>query len=180
VGCVFIGETGGTHAGAVVIPQFAQTVIGYTATWAGLILSPGGIVVILLIPIVGRLMKIVQTRFIIAAGFFIMGLAFLFSSTLAPNIDFKTLVLMRAAQTAGLAFLFVPISTITFATLPRELNGDATALFAMVRNIFGSIGISVASAMVMQEVTARTQNLQFANKTLEDVNMLAGSTRSPY
>src|ERR1700730_211967 len=98
MGCVFIGATGGTlYAGAVVIPQFAQTVIGYTATWAGLILSPGGIVVILLIPIVGRLMKIVQTRFIIAAGFFIMGLAFLFSSTLAPNIDFKTLVFMRAA-----------------------------------------------------------------------------------
>jgi MFS transporter, DHA2 family, multidrug resistance protein len=51
MGCVFIGATGGTlYAGAVVIPQFAQSVIGYTATWAGLILSPGGIVVILLYP----------------------------------------------------------------------------------------------------------------------------------
>ena len=55
MGCIFIRATGGVlYAGAVVIPQFAQTVIGYTATWAGLILSPGGIVVILLIPIVGR------------------------------------------------------------------------------------------------------------------------------
>jgi MFS transporter, DHA2 family, multidrug resistance protein len=151
MGCVFISATGGTlYAGAVVIPQFAQTVIGYTATWAGLILSPGGIVVILLIPIVGRLMKIVQTRFIIAAGFFIMGVAFLFSSMLVPNIDFRTLVLMRAAQTAGLAFLFVPISTITFSTLPRELNADATALFAMFRNVFGSVGISISSAMIIE------------------------------
>jgi DHA2 family multidrug resistance protein len=151
MGCVFIGATGGTlYAGAVVIPQFAQTVIGYTATWAGLILSPGGIGVILLIPIVGRLMKIVQIRFIIAAGFFMIGLAFLFSSTLAPNIDFRTLVLMRAAQTSGLAFLFVPIATITFSTLPRELNGDATALFAMFRNVFGSVGISIASAMIIE------------------------------
>ncbi|TPV98105.1 MAG: Multidrug export protein EmrB [Beijerinckiaceae bacterium] len=174
MGCVFIGATGGTlYAGAVVIPQFAQTVIGYTATWAGLILSPGGIVVILLIPIVGRLMKIVQTRFIIAAGFFIMGLAFLFSSTLAPNIDFKTLVLMRAAQTAGLAFLFVPISTITFSTLPRELNGDATALFAMVRNIFGSIGISVASAMVIERTQVHQSYLaQWASPFHQPFNEL--------
>jgi DHA2 family multidrug resistance protein len=174
MGCVFIGATGGTlYAGAVVIPQFAQTVIGYTATWAGLILSPGGIVVILLIPIVGRLMKIVQTRFIIAAGFFIMGLAFLFSSTLALNIDFKTLVLMRAAQTAGLAFLFVPISTITFSTLPRELNGDATALFAMIRNIFGSIGISVASAMVIERTQVHQSYLaQWASPFHQPFNEL--------
>ena len=111
MGSVLIGATGGVlYAGAVVIPQFAQTVIGYTATWAGLILSPGGLVVILLIPIVGQLMKRVQTRFIIAIGFFSIGSAFLFSSMLVPNIDFRTLVLMRAAQTAGLAFLFVPIS----------------------------------------------------------------------
>jgi MFS transporter, DHA2 family, multidrug resistance protein len=151
MGCVFIGATGGIlYAGAVAIPEFAQTVIGYTATWAGLILSPGGLVVILLIPIVGRLMKIVQIRFVIAAGFFIMGSAFLFSSTLVPNIDFRTLVLMRATQTAGLAFLFVPISTVAFATLPRELNGDATALYAMFRNVFGSIGISLASAMIIE------------------------------
>jgi len=151
MGCVFIGATGGTlYAGAVVIPQFTQEVIGYTATWAGLILSPGGIVVIFLIPFVGQLMKIVQTRFIIAAGFFIMGLAFLYSSQLTLNINFGTLVLMRAAQTTGLAFLFVPISTITFATLPRELNADATALYAMFRNIFGSIGISLASATIIE------------------------------
>jgi DHA2 family multidrug resistance protein len=151
MGCVFIGATGGIlYAGAVAIPQFAQTVIGYTATWAGLILSPGGLVVIILIPIVGRLMKIVQIRFIIAAGFFIMGSAFVFSSMLVPNIDFRTLVLMRAAQTAGLAFLFVPISTVAFSTLPRELNGDATALYAMFRNVFGSIGISLASAMIIE------------------------------
>ncbi len=57
----------------------------------------------------------------------------------------KTLVFMRTFQTAGLAFLFVPISTIAYMTLPRELNGDGAALFAMFRNIFGSIGIALAN-----------------------------------
>ena len=153
-GCVMIAATGGIlYASAVLIPQFAQTVLMYTATWAGLILSPGGIVVILLIPIVGRLMTKVQTRYIIAAGFTIMGCALIYSSTLAPNVDFKTMVFMRTFQTGGLAFLFVPISTVAYLTLPRELNGDGAALFAMFRNLFGSIGISLSTA----EVTQRSQ-----------------------
>ena len=57
---------------------------------------------------------------------------------------------MRTFQTAGLAFLFVPISTIAYMTLPRELNGDGAALFAMFRNIFGSIGIALATSQVTQ------------------------------
>ncbi|MDQ6867115.1 MAG: DHA2 family efflux MFS transporter permease subunit [Pseudomonadota bacterium] len=154
MGCVCIGATGAVlYAGAVVIPLFAQSIIGYNATWAGLVLSPGAIAVILLIPIVGQLMRVIQTRIIIAAGFFIMGCAFVYSSRLAANIDFKTLMMMRGAQTAALAFLFVPISTIAYTTLPRELNGDATALFTLFRNVFGSIGVSVSTAMI----TERTQ-----------------------
>jgi MFS transporter, DHA2 family, multidrug resistance protein len=153
-GCIMIGATGGIlYASAVLIPQFAQTVLLYTATWAGLILSPGGIAVIILIPFVGRLMAVVQIRYLIALGFTIIGCALVYSSTLVPNIDFKTLVFMRTFQTAGLAFLFVPISTIAYMTLPRELNGDGAALFAMFRNIFGSIGIALATS----QVTERSQ-----------------------
>lgn len=153
-GSVCISATGAVlYAGAVIIPLFTQSVLSYNATLAGLILSPGGIIVILLIPIVGLLMRWVQTRFIIAIGFFIMGSAFIYSSRLTPTIDFETLVIMRSAQTAGLAFLFVPISTIAFTTLPRELNADATALFTMFRNVFGSIGISISTALI----TERTQ-----------------------
>jgi MFS transporter, DHA2 family, multidrug resistance protein len=138
------------YASAVIIPQFAQQVLGYTATWAGLILSPGGLVVIVLIPIVGRLMNFIQTRFVIAIGFFLMGCALVYSSGLVPYIDFDTLVKMRAAQTAGLAFLFVPISTVAYLTLSRDLRGDGAALFSMFRNVFGSIGISASTALVEQ------------------------------
>jgi DHA2 family multidrug resistance protein len=150
-GCAMIAAMGGIlYASAVIIPQFAQSVLGYTATWAGLILSPGGVVVIILIPIVGRLMKIMQTRIVIAIGFFIMGCALVYSSGLVPNIDFTTLVMMRSAQTAGLGFLFVPISTVTYLTLSRDLRGDGAALFSMFRNVFGSIGISASTALVTQ------------------------------
>ncbi len=150
-GCAMISAMGGIlYASAVIIPQFAQQVLGYTAVWAGLILSPGGVAVILLIPVVGQLMKRMQTRYIIAIGFTIMGVALLWSRKLTPDIDFDTLMWMRMSQTAALAFMFVPITTVTFLTLPRELNGDGTALFAMFRNVFGSIGISLATSQVTQ------------------------------
>jgi MFS transporter, DHA2 family, multidrug resistance protein len=150
-GCVLIGAMGGIlYASAVIIPQFAQQTLNYTATWAGLVLSPGGVAVIILIPIVGRVMTVLQTRYVIAIGFTIMGGALLFSSTLTLGIDFRTLVMMRTAQTAGLAFLFVPISTVAYMTLPRRLNGDGAALFSMFRNVFGSIGISLSTAQITQ------------------------------
>jgi DHA2 family multidrug resistance protein len=150
-GCAMISAMAAIlYASAVIIPQFAQQVIGYTATWAGLILSPGGVVVIMLIPVVGQMMKRMQTRYIIAIGFVLMGFAFVYSRKLTPDIDFDTLMWMRMAQTGALAFMFVPITTVTFLTLPRELNSDGSALFAMFRNVFGSIGISLATSQVTQ------------------------------
>jgi DHA2 family multidrug resistance protein len=82
-----------------------------------------------------------------------MGLAFIYSSRVSPDVSFDTLVMMRAAQAAGLAFLFVPISTAAYATMARQVQGDATALFTLFRNLFGSIGISISTALV----TTRTQ-----------------------
>jgi MFS transporter, DHA2 family, multidrug resistance protein len=150
-GTALIGAVGSLlYASALVVPQFAQQVIGYTATLSGLVLSPGGVMIILLIPIVGRIMKYVPLRSLIAFGFFFMGCAMYFSAQLTPTQDFKHLVLFRMAQTAALAFLFVPISTITFATLPRTLNADAAALFSMARNVLGSISISGATALVTE------------------------------
>jgi len=139
------------YSTAVLIPQLAQEHLGYTAYLAGLILSPGAVLVLLLIPIVAKvLLPKVQTRFIIAFGFFSLGIALAYAYFMVnPLMDFWTLCLIRAAQTFGLAFLFVPSSTIAYATMPRELNNDATALYVMIRNIAGSIGISLSTAMVV-------------------------------
>ncbi len=160
MGCVFIAAMGGIlYATAVLIPQFAQQVLGYTATLSGFILSPGGFVVVLLIPIVGQIVKRVQARLVIAFGFFAMGCALVYSSRLVSTIDYGTLVLMRAAQTAALAFLFVPISQITFLTLPQNLRSNGSALFSMFRNVAGSVGISVSTALVTQRQQANQAEL---------------------
>ena len=97
----------------------------------------------MLIPVVGMTLKRIPVRFIIAFGFFVMGCSMLYSSKIVPGIDFTTLVLMRSSQTAGLAFLFVPISQVAFLTLPQHLRSDGSAIYSMFRNVAGSIGISV-------------------------------------
>ena len=152
---MIFGFGGILYSSAIVVPQLAQVQLGYTALLAGLLLSPGALMILFLIPIVGRLLlPNVQTRFIIAFGFFSLGCALLWArSVIEPDIDFWTLALIRATQTFGLAFLFVPNSTIAYSTLPRELNSDGSALFSMFRNISGSIGIALATAMI----TERTQ-----------------------
>jgi DHA2 family multidrug resistance protein len=153
VGSVMIVGFGAIlYSSAVLLPQLAQQRLGYTATLAGLILSPGGLVIIALIPFVGRfLLPNIPTKYIIAFGFGSLGLSLMYASTLAPNLDFWTLATMRATQTFGLAFLFVPNSTISYSTLPRELNSDASSLYVMLRNVSGSVGISLSTAMIQQQ-----------------------------
>jgi DHA2 family multidrug resistance protein len=112
----------------------------------------------------------------VGIGFTIMGFAFLYSSHLTQTIDFKTLMSMRLFQTAALAFLFVPISTVTYLTLPRERNGDGVALFAMFRNVFGSVGISLSTASVV-ESAQRHQNFlsQYASPFHQPFNNLVAT-----
>ena len=151
LGCFAIGVFAVIlYGSAVLIPQLAQEHLGYTATLAGLVLSPGAVGIILLIPIVGLIMPHVQTRFILALGFFSMGCGLLYSRTITPNIDFWHLIVLRGTQAMPLALLFVPASVLAYQTVPQRLQGDAAALFTMFRNVAGSIGISLSTALVTQ------------------------------
>jgi MFS transporter, DHA2 family, multidrug resistance protein len=141
------------YGSAILVPQLAQQHLGYTATLAGLVLSPGALGLILLIPLAGLMMPHVQTRHLLAFGFLLMGCGLLYSRSIAPDIDFRHLVWLRATQAMPLAFLFVPASVLTYQTVPQKLQGDATALFTMFRNVAGSVGISVSTAII----SSRTQ-----------------------
>ncbi len=135
------------YSSAVLIPQLAQTQLGYNATWAGLILSPGGLVILPLIPLVGWLLPRVETRLVIAFGFLSLGGALVYATRLTPDLSFFHLATLRLTQTFGLAFLFVPNSTITYSTLPRSLNTDGSSLYVMFRNV----AISLATADIAQQ-----------------------------
>ncbi|MBX5471374.1 MAG: DHA2 family efflux MFS transporter permease subunit [Acetobacteraceae bacterium] len=151
VGCLLMFAIGSIlYATAVLIPQLVQVWYGYTAMLAGLVLSPGALLVLALIPFVARvLLPNVQTRFIVAFGFFSLGLALLLAHFLTPTLAFWQVAALRAAQSFGLAFLFVPNSTLAYSTLPRALNADASSLYVLLRNIAGSVGISLATATLV-------------------------------
>ncbi|WP_413742580.1 DHA2 family efflux MFS transporter permease subunit [Sodalis sp. RH15] len=138
------------YGSSVAIPQLAQQELGYTATLSGLVMSPGAILIVLSIPLVIKLMPIVQTRWLVAFGFTLLALAFIYSSRLVPNVDYLTLVMMRSAQSIGLGFLFVPLTTVAYITLAPKLNADASALFTMFRNVAGSVGISLSTAAITE------------------------------
>ena len=147
------------YSSAVLIPQLAQEVLNYNSTLAGLVLSPGAVLVCFTIPVVQRVMTVVPTKYIVAFGFVTLSLGLVYSMTVTPNIDYDTLAKMRGAQSLGIALLFVPISTLSYATLPKELNSDAAALYTMFRNVAGSIGISAATAMVTERTQVRMSHL---------------------
>jgi DHA2 family multidrug resistance protein len=147
------------YGSAVLVPQLAQQRLGYTAMLAGLVLSPGAVLITLEIPIISKLMPYVQTRFFVACGFFLLGVALLYTHYLVPNIDYATLVKMRSSQSLAIGFLFVPITTLAYITVPKHLNNDASALFTMFRNVAGSIGISLSTAMVVERTQARMAHL---------------------
>jgi len=147
------------YGSSVLIPQLAQQRLGYTATLAGLVLSPGALLITLEIPIVSKIMPHVQTRFIIGLGFALLSAALAYAHFLTPDIDYRTLVMMRSAQSFAIGCLFVPTTTLAYLSVPRELNNDASALFTMFRNVAGSIGISVSTALVRERAQARMAHL---------------------
>ena len=142
------------YGSSVLIPQLAQQHLGYTATLAGLVLSPGALCIIAIIPFVSRLMPYVQTRFILTFGFLVLGASLLYSRNITADIDFRHLVLLRCSQSVAIGFLFVPASTLAYLTVPRQMQGDAAALFTMFRNVAGSMGISLSTAAIQERTQA--------------------------
>jgi DHA2 family multidrug resistance protein len=134
----------------VLLPQMVQGQFGYTAELAGLVMSPGGIASILAIALTSsrRFTMSYRNRLIIGLGG--LGCAMLNFTRVTPDSDYDTLMMMRFIQGSFGAFLFVPITTIAYATLSRELLRDATCLMSMLRNIMSSVAVSTTTAMVEQ------------------------------
>jgi DHA2 family multidrug resistance protein len=138
LGLVLYGTT-------VLLPVLVQSLMGYTAEWAGLVLSPGAILTLFTMPLVGRLLTKVQPRWLVVFGLMILSLGMYRLSVLSLQTGFWTWVFTWTISRGGLAFLFVPINVTAFAHIPREKTGSATGLINLTRNMGGSIGISLVT-----------------------------------
>jgi DHA2 family multidrug resistance protein len=145
----------------VLIPQFVQSMLGYTAEQAGLVISPGGFGIILLMPLVGFLVAKVDARFLVAYGFFSCSIALFCMLNLNLDVSYSYVAWLRVFQASGLAFLFVPISTISFAGVPPGKNNDVSGLTNLARNIGGSVGTAFL-------VTVLARRAQFHQHRLGD------------
>ena len=138
----------GLYGSFTMLPLFAQKLMGYTATWAGLVLSPGGIASLVAMVFVGNLVGKVDTRLLVLVGalFNIASLWLLHDLNL--QVDFFFLMLSRLLQGFGLGFLFVPITAAAFVRLSRRQTGQGTGLFNLFRNEGGSVGIAMAATVL--------------------------------
>jgi DHA2 family multidrug resistance protein len=143
-GALLLGTT-------VLIPQFLQSLLGYTAERAGEVLSPGAIVVVMLLPIVGMLVSKTDTRYLIAFGMFMEGLAMFKFSNFTLDMDFRTAIYWRMFQGIGLAFLFIPVNTISYTDVPEEENNQVSGMMNVMRNLGGSVGISFITTFLARQ-----------------------------
>ena len=141
LGFVLLGST-------LMLPLFTQTLLGYDATTAGMAISPGGVVIMFFMPVVGFLLQKVQPRLLIALGLFITGASIVHMTEFTLGVDFRTVVMARIYQSIGMAFMFVPISTIAYAYIPPGRNNAASALINLARNIGGSFGIAFVATLL--------------------------------
>jgi DHA2 family multidrug resistance protein len=137
------------YATTLLLPQLAQTLMGYTAELAGLMIMPGGFALILTLPLVGFLLSRYDARVMIAFGLLLLATSmFLMAHRFDLDVDFKTMMWARVFQAVSLAFLFIPINTAAYSYLPREKNNTASGLINLFRNIGASVGISLVTTML--------------------------------
>ena len=138
------------------LPQMVQNLYGYDATTAGMVLSPGGFALILVMPIIGKLVGKVDARYLVAFGLTVDAYALYLMGHFAPVTDYSTLVGYRVIQTLGMGFLFIPLMALLYVDLPGDKNDQASSISSLARNLGGSVGIS----LIMNMLTRDTQERQ--------------------
>jgi DHA2 family multidrug resistance protein len=145
LGFVLLGST-------ALLPEFTQQLLGYTAMEAGLVISPGGFALMLVMPLVGRMTGHVDARLMIAFGLAVASWSLYRMSSFDLGVDYWSIADARLIQAIGLGFLFIPISTLAYVDLPPERSNSASALINVSRNIGGSVGISFLTTMLQRHL----------------------------
>ena len=140
-------------------PLFLQTLIGYTALQSGLAVSPRGLGALLMMPLVGYLTNVMDKRVMIGFGFLLFGATSLMLGNVNLQVSMSSVVWPIALSGIASALIWVPLATVTMGTLRREEMGNATGIFNLMRNIGGSIGISVVATMLVRNAQAHQANM---------------------
>jgi DHA2 family multidrug resistance protein len=174
----------GIYSTITVLPLFFQELLGYTAFTAGLVVAPRGIGAICGMPIIGYLSNKLDPRWLLTFGFFTFGLTTLYFGNVTLSLSPTTLLLPILITGFGLSFVFVPISTAAYGTLRNDQIGNASGVFNLMRNVGGSIGISVAQTLLIRRTSVHQNEIlnsvpqsgqQFQNAVGQAQHALANS-----
>ena len=132
------------------IPQMTQTLFGYSATLAGLSLSYGGAVLLLIMPLAGLTTSWVQPRWLLLFGLIVTGLAMGNITNLTPGADFAWFAWARVYLSFGLPFVFLAITTASYDGLEPRLSNQASGLINVARNLGGSIFVAMTQTAIQQ------------------------------
>src|SRR6202045_1869753 len=160
----------GLFGGTVLIPEMLQTLFGYTATSAGLVLGPGAAVITLLAPFVVRIVPRIGAKRLLGASFTIAALSFFYYSGLTTQTDYFHFTLARCFQGFGYAFMFVPVSQLAYSYLPKNKNNKGSSLTNLCRNWGGSFGIAFVTTM-LERRTQYPQSVLVSNLTSADASV---------
>jgi DHA2 family multidrug resistance protein len=136
------------YGSMVVLPVILQTLFGYPALEAGIVMAPRGIGSLLLSPIVGILISRVDARWMTACGIILCAITMFWFGLLNLNLGYRDLFWPQIFQGISFSLLFVPLTTLAMRNISREEMGNATSIFNLMRNIGGSIGIATATTML--------------------------------
>jgi MFS transporter, DHA2 family, multidrug resistance protein len=143
----------------VLIPQFLQVLMGYTAERAGMALSPGAIVLVFTMPIAGKIVNKMDARLLVAIGYSVTAIGLFNLTRLDLDVSFGTIVLWRCFQVMGLSFVFIPISTLNYVGVPRDKNNQISSFSNFARNIGGSVGTAMLTTFIERTRQTHQQNL---------------------
>src|SRR6202453_3751903 len=160
LGCVLILLFGiSIYSTVTVLPLFYQELLGYTAFTAGVVVAPRGIGSILAMPLIAYLSEKIDSRYLLTFGFVLFALTTLYMGGITTDISPWTLLVPILITGFGVGFIFVLITTQACATLRLELIGGASGVYNLMRNIGGSIGISVCSTLLTRRSATHQSEL---------------------
>ena len=136
------------YSSTVLIPEFLQEIMGYSARQAGMAVSSGGLVLMLLFPVAGALAPKFDPRRLVSIGFVITTFGLWRMTSINLNISFGMAVSWRVFIALGLPFLFIPINTLCYSGIPQEKYNEVSGLTALMRNLGGSVGISFVTTLL--------------------------------
>jgi len=149
-------------ASLALLPPMLTGIFGYPVVTTGMVMAPRGVGTMISMLLVGRLVRVTDPRYLVVLGLMLTAYSLYYMTGFTPQMDDVPILISGVIQGLGLGLVFVPLSTVAFATLEARYRTDAASLFSLVRNLGSSIGISIVSVLLSRNLQVNHTELSAA------------------